>query len=372
MLKKISLYSLGFVAIVVAIFALGHRLIIPMMIPLNDLPKPTGEYGVGTQIVEWTDPTRNEWFTKTLGDKRRMVVQAWYPTKPSNAAPLPYIAKPDQWLPALSGVLGLPQFLFNHLRDIKTHSILNAPIHPMIEHTPLIIFSHGLRGMRFQNTAQFEALASRGYMVLSADHAYDASLTLFNDGTIANFRSGYEGKLSTKEFWDLRNPQLKTRVADIHFLIDTVTKKAATNDPLWALADLNRIGIFGHSYGGATSIVAASQDPRIIATIALDGWMVPVPPKVINQGLSSPMLYIGQESWSDPVNYQKLDKFLKNSSQQTSVFIAGTKHFDFSDTPLFSNLMQNAGLAGTIPAKELAVDLENRIVSFFNLHLKGQ
>lgn len=245
------------------------------------------------------------------------------------------------------------------------------PLHSQVKQTPLVVFSHGIWGMRFQNTAQFEALASRGYIVLAVDHAYDASLTLFNDGTIADFRSGYEGELIPEQFWVLRNPQVKTRVADIGFMIDTVAKKAASNDPLWVAADLENIGMFGHSYGGATSIVVANQDPRIDATIALDGWMVPVPLEVIDQGVSSPLLYIGRESWPDPLNYQKLDKLLNNSPQQASVLMPCTKHFDFSDAPLFSPFMQTAGIAGTIPANELAADLENRIVNFFDKHLKG-
>ena len=371
MLKKISLYSVGFITLLIITFALGHRAIIPLLIPLNDLPAPTGPYAVGTQIFEWQDESRDEWFTPEVGDKRRIVVQAWYPTEASNTKPLAYLANPDQWLPALSVVLQLPQFLFNHLRDIDTHSVLDASLHPDITQTPLIIFSHGIWGMRFQNTAQFEALASRGYIVLAVDHAYDASLTLFSDGTIADFRSGYEGELTPDEFWALRNPQLKTRVADINFMINTVTEKHHAGEVLWSVANLARIGMFGHSYGGATSVVAANQDPRIDATIALDGWMLPVPPEVIDQGVSTPLLYIGRSSWSNPLNYQKLDLLLNNSPQQTAILMPGTEHFDFSDAPLFSPFMQTVGLAGSIPAQQLAAELETRIVSFFDDHLKG-
>jgi dienelactone hydrolase len=369
--KKISLYSLGFAVLLVMTFALGHRSIIPMLVPLNDLPAPTGPYAVGTQMFEWKDSNRDEWFTEEQSDKRRIVVQTWYPTEASEAKPLPYLANPDEWLPALSIVLQLPQFLFNHLTYIDTHSVLNAPLHPEVTKTPLVVFSHGIWGMRFQNTAQFEALASRGYIVLAVDHAYDASLTIFNDGTIADFRSGYEGELSEDEFWALRNPQVKTRVADIDFMINTVAQKAAAQDPLWAAVDLQHIGMFGHSYGGATSIVAANQDPRIDATIVLDGWILPVPPEVIDQGVSSPILFIGRETWPDPLNYQKLDTLLSNSPNHESVLMPGTEHFDFSDAPLFSPFMQTVGLAGTIPAAQLAADLEKRIVGFFNTHLKA-
>jgi len=369
MIKKISLSILAFVILVIVVFALGHRVIMPKLIPLSDLPEPLGSYPIGTQIFEWTDNTRDEWFTDEINDKRRIAVQIWYPSEVSNETPLPYLPYPDRWLPALSDILELPQFLFNHLREIDTHSILNAKLNQDIKQAPLVIFSHGIYGFRFQNTAQFEALASRGYIVISADHAYDASLTFFNDGSIADFRSGYEGELTEEEFWALRNPQLSTRVADIRFMLDTIENKQSAGEAIWSAIDLDRIGIFGHSYGGATGIVAAGQDKRIDAVVALDGWILPILPAVIDKGLQKPFFYIGRESWPDPLNYQKLNTLLNNSSQQSTLYLPGTMHFDFSDTPLFSPVMQTVGAAGDIPADELTRLLEDNIVAFFDTHL---
>ncbi|MCS5592254.1 MAG: dienelactone hydrolase family protein [Gammaproteobacteria bacterium] len=369
MIKKISLSLLGIILLLIVVFALGHRFIVPKLIPLSDLPEPLGFYPIGTQIFEWTDPARNEWFTEQENDKRRIVVQIWYPSEPSNEAPLPYLPYPDRWLPALSDILELPQFLFNHLIEIDTHSTLNAKPNQDIKQAPLVIFSHGIYGFRFQNTAQFEALASRGYIVISADHAYDASLTFFEDGSIADFRSGYEGELTEEEFWALRNPQLSTRVADIRFMLDTIENKQNAGKTVWSVIDLERIGIFGHSYGGATGIVAAGEDKRIDAVVALDGWILPILPVVIEKGVQKPFFYIGRESWPDPLNYQKLNTLLHNSSQQSTLYLPGTMHFDFSDTPLFSPAMQAVGLAGAIPADELARLLENNIVTFFDTHL---
>ena len=241
-----------------------------------------------------------------------------------------------------------------------------------IEDAPLVLFSHGIWGMRFQNTAQFEALASRGYIVASVDHAYDASLTLFKDGTIADFRSGYEGELSEEEFWALRNPQLKTRVSDIRFMIDTIGIKKNKGEEVWSVVDMKHIGVFGHSYGGATSLIASIQDERIDAAIALDGWMIPVPLDIIDSGSDKPFYYIGRESWPDPLNYQQLNKFLDSSSSQSTLFLKGTEHFDYSDAPLFSPYMQTLGLSGEIPAHELAKKLEDEIVGFFDNHLNHE
>ena len=372
MIKKSVKLLVGVFIVLIIIAVLGHSVIIPKLIPLSDLPTPSGVYSVGTKIFEWTDESRDEWFTEDKDDKRRIVVQVWYPSEDTNSAPVPYLVSADKWLPALSGILEIPQFLFNHLRDIGTHSVLNAPVNKKVENTPLVLFSHGIWGMRFQNTAQFEALASRGYIVVSVDHAYDASLTLFKDGTIADFRSGYEGELSEEEFWALRNPQLQTRVSDIRFMIDTIGVKQLKGGELWSVVDMERIGVFGHSYGGATSLIASVQDERIDAAIALDGWMIPVPLDVIDRGSDKPFYYIGRESWADPLNYQQLNKFLKRSSNQSTLFLTGTEHFDFSDTPLFSPYMQTFGLSGVIPAEDLAKKLENEIVGFFDNHLNHE
>jgi len=372
MIKNLVKYLFGLFIVLIIIAVLGHSVIIPKLIPLSNLPTPSGIYSVGTKIFEWTDESRDEWFTEEINDKRRIVVQVWYPSEDTNSAPVPYLVSADKWLPALSGILELPQFLFDHLRNIGTHSFLNAPVNKQVENAPLVLFSHGIWGMRFQNTAQFEALASRGYIVASVDHAYDASLTLFKDGTIADFRSGYEGELSEEEFWALRNPQLRTRVSDIRFMIDTIGSKQNQGVEVWTIVDMENIGVFGHSYGGATSLIASIQDERIDAAIALDGWMIPVPLDVIDKGSNKPFYYIGRESWPDPLNYQQLNKFLERSSNQSTMFLSGTEHFDYSDAPLFSPYMQTFGLAGVIPAKELAQKLEDEIVGFFDNHLNHE
>ena len=372
MIKKSVKLLVGGLIVLTIIALLGHRVIIPKLIPLSDLPTPSGIYDVGTRIFEWTDDSRDEWFTQEKDDKRRIVVQVWYPSEDTNSAPVPYLVSADKWLPALSGILEIPQFLFNHLRNIGTHSVLDASVNKQIENAPLVLFSHGIWGMRFQNTAQFEALASRGYIVVSVDHAYDASLTLFKDGTIADFRSGYEGELSEEEFWALRNPQLQTRVSDISFMIDTIGEKKIQGAEIWSVVGMENIGVFGHSYGGATSLIASIQDERIDAAIALDGWMIPVPLDIIDSGSDKPFYYIGRESWPDPLNYQQLNKFLDSSSSQSTLFLTGTEHFDYSDAPLFSPYMQTLGLSGEIPANELAKKLEDEIVGFFDNHLNHE
>jgi predicted dienelactone hydrolase len=52
------------------------------------------------------------------------------------------------------------------------------------------VFSHGLTGTFTDYTFLFEDLASRGYVVASVDHTYDASAVDLGDGRIARSRFG--------------------------------------------------------------------------------------------------------------------------------------------------------------------------------------
>jgi len=362
--------------LLVTFTSFGCSSILRTTLPFNDLPAPEGPYAVGTQIETWQDASRPEDFTDDPSDLRRIVVQYWYPALQINApAPLPYITEADVKMPAFAKSMGLPKFLVNHIQDVQTNSLPNATLHPDARNLPLVVFSHGLGGIKTQNSIQAEELASWGYVVIAADHAFDAFLTLFEDGTTADYRSSGRGITTEEEFWAARGPQLATRTADVLFMLDVITTaqngaksalQIANPNPLWQRVDLSRIGVFGHSFGGATSIMALDSDPRIRAAVVLDGWMVPVPEAIIDRGASKPLLYLGQESWGEPLNYEKLSRFEANSSGPVTMeILAGTKHMDFSDSPHLSSFAKRVGFAGSVPAEQLRAKLNADILRFF-------
>ena len=157
----------------------GCGLVIPIIMPFNDLPAPTGKFNVGTQICEWEDQSREEWFTEKEGDYRRLVLQVWYPAQKSNKIKANYLDFPDKRVEPLSRRIELPEYFFKHIKNVKSNSIYDIPIYDKSKLYPLILFSHGLGGMRMQNTIQLEELASHGYIVIAMDHTYDANVTVF-------------------------------------------------------------------------------------------------------------------------------------------------------------------------------------------------
>jgi pimeloyl-ACP methyl ester carboxylesterase len=219
-----------------------------------------------------------------------------------------------------------------------------------------------------QNTIQCEELASRGYIVVAMDHAFDAHATFFKNNILADFRSGIEGQISEEEFWSIRTPQLNTRAADISFVIDQIsTLKESSSNSFFKAIRTDKVGIFGHSFGGATAIMASLLDSRIKACINLDGWIVPIPEKVIETGIDKPFLYIGQEAWNDTLNYIKLEKFIKNSNSSNRVLkLKGTKHYDFTDIPQIAPIASKIGITGSMNTLELKHLINKEVVDFFD------
>ena len=344
--------------------------IISNLVPFENLPIPSGYYKVGTRTYTWVDTERYEWFTDISEDYRKIVVQIWYPAISVSGMPVPYLDNWQRRIGPISEQIELPRMLIHSIKDIQSNSYLDAEIDNNDRPYPLIIFSHGLGGMRMQNTIQMEALASEGYIALAIDHAYDANITLFDDGGEADYRSGAEGELNAHEFWALRIPQINTRTEDVSFILNHIGNLQEEKGSFWQSIDLDRIGIMGHSFGGATSIVASSRDKRLDACINLDGWMVPVESSIIQSGMKIPFLYIGRPKWETELNYMKLDSLIfASTAPSEKLILPGTKHFDYSDTPQFSPMARKVGVAGKMSAEAIRDTLNTRIFHFFGTYL---
>src|SRR5262249_52488610 len=150
---------------------------------------------------------------------------------------------------------------------IKTHSFLNAPLSSSRKLYPVIFFSHGLMGLRGQNTVQMEELASRGYIVVALDHTYDAAFTILADDRLVTFQTMTGPASPDAEPVEWEN-DLEVREQDLLSLyscLEAYGKKMSDSskkeqrltiencpriNELVAHLDLGRCGILGHSLGG--------------------------------------------------------------------------------------------------------------------------
>jgi len=347
-----------------ALFAIS----LPVAVPVIDLPEPTGPYPIGTQIYHWIDSSRAEWFTpENDQDVRELVVQVWYPAEKVSGKPMPYLDNLNLRTKALGGAGGVPGFLASHIDLVKTHSFLNSTV-VSGKQFPLLIISHGITSFRQIHTALIEALTSNGYIVAAPDHTYDCNLTVFPDGHTADYRSEITGHPDSVR---IRRQQLNTRVADVRFILNQMLAIEEINK----IIDFEKVGVLGHSYGGATAIQTAYEDDRFKAALCLDGWMNPVPDHIYEKGIQQPFLYLGRPRWNNsdyPTSPLKLVQFLQNvKSEKFNYILKGSRHLDFSDLPLFSPLSEFFLDTGTISSKK-AVSITNEVVLlFFDRYLKN-
>ena len=340
-----------------------------LILDFQDLPKPIGKYIIGTDVFDWEDKYRDEWFTPNKIDSRKISVQIWYPAIEKSDSLYPYLDHPELRIEAIANQINQSKNLVKPVTNVKGNSYYKAK--PISKKFPLILFSHGFGGYKTQNMIAIEALVSRGYIVISADHTHDANITIFKNGNIVDHNFDILNNVPKEKFWDIRIPQINTRAADISFMIDKL--QLMKNHPIYNSIDFNNIGVFGMSTGGATSVQASWNDTRISACLNLDGWFVPIVDDIINTGIKIPFCYIGQNEWEGiPLNYEKLDKFYKNCTSDSYLLkINKTKHFDYSDSPHFSKIGRMMVSGKNVDSK-FAERIGISVVGFFDEYLKGE
>ncbi|MGW6690817.1 alpha/beta hydrolase family protein [Streptomyces sp. NPDC054961] len=308
--------------------------------PVPVFPEPTGRFAVGTRVVQWTDADRPETATPEPDDRRTVVVQLWYPARkgPAGARRAPYLGRTEQEARIVSSALadyaGFPGFLIDGPARARTHAVVDAPTAPDGARFPVVLFSPGLGGVRTQNTAWAEELASNGYVVAALDHPYDSAAVVLNDGRTINTEIASTGD----DDEDDRRAADTTRVraADLGFVLTQLGRldRGEIDGPLTGRLDTGRAAVTGHSLGGGAALQAARQDHRFAAVIDLDGYPrdpdllpFPQPALALTQAIS-------QET--DPRYIPRLTEVLELSTATSyRLTIPGAAHLTFMDAPLY-------------------------------------
>ena len=107
--------------------------------------------------------------------------------------------------------------------------------------------------------------------------------------------------------------------------------------------------------------------------MVLDGWISPIPDKVISEGIHVPFLFMGRPSWDDSDysgNYERLADLIAHSSNQTYYLrIDRTLHLDYTDIPLMSPLVKHVMDVGDLnPSTTLSL-INDLVLGFLEVHL---
>lgn len=372
---------------VLGTIGLAVLLVLPIVLPVPELPTPTGPFAVGTTTFELVDPERPDPYPVPDPDAeeapaeqpahppRRIMVQVWYPADvPDDARPVPWNPDWDVVGPAMSRRLGFPWFFLDHVADLPSHSYADAPI--LSGRLPVVVYSHGWTGFRSVALDQMESLASHGYVVIAPDHTYGAIATRFPDGEVVPLDPDAlpdEDSVGADAFAEARELLIETFAGDLALVLDEL--ESGVGGPFGTIADhvdLDHVGFLGHSMGGGAVIRFCLEDERCDAVVGFDPVVEGIPDRLVAMELQVPSMFWRSDSWRGTENDRRL-RGLAERSPSTSYWAAllGSEHFDFVLTPVFSPYADRFGLKGPIPGDRVVRILDDYLVGFYDLELLG-
>ncbi|MET8544320.1 hypothetical protein ABZW03_27310 [Kitasatospora sp. NPDC004799] len=308
--------------------------------PVPEFPEPSGDFAVGTRVLQWTDPGRPETFTADPDDRRTVVVQLWYPApkSPAGTPRAPYLGRTEQEArtvaDALAHGVGLPGFLLDGVARARGRSVVDAPVDGAAGRLPVVLFSPGSGGVRTQNTAWAEELAGHGYLVAALDHPYDCAAVVLADGRTVRSATASSGDRDQDD--ELAAGWTAVRAADLRFVLTRLDAldRGESADPLNGRLDTARAAVTGHSMGGAAALQAARQDRRFGAVVDLDGY----PHGPASPALTRPVLALTQALTpaTDPRYPPRLTEALAaGTAPGYRLTVPGAAHLTFTDAPLY-------------------------------------
>jgi dienelactone hydrolase len=334
------------------------------------LPAPTGPYAVGRMEYDWTDQARTDALAPQAGARRELVVWAWYPaTQVSGARVAAYL--PQAWARLSDQQHGrIGQLLFQSNDSIQTHSVENARLATAATRFPVLIFEPGLGNLPTQYTTLLEDLASHGYIIFAIAPTYSADVVVFPNGRVAEASAA--GKPG-----DTPNEQAYTRLVtvwaqDVVFVMNQLERLNTISGTMWSQhLDLTRLGIFGHSFGGATAAQVCLMDVRCKAGIDLDGSLFG---PVVQTGLRKPFLVIQSEpcSTSDCRTFQsEIQAILRTvpNHEGYHLTIKGVQHYNFSDSAVYFSPERALGVLGSIDGARGLQITRAYVRAFFDRYL---
>src|ERR1700730_14141654 len=324
-----------------------------------DLPQPNGCYPVGTKTIVLRDPHRS----------RDLLVTMWYPGVEGASALAPYMDK--RTADALAEEWKLPP---DFQRLVRTHA-RTLPAIAQGGPFPVVLLEHGSNVVPAIYTILAEGLASRGFIVVATNHPPDSLIAAFPDGSELRFTPYWPAKADRRAQGVAIGKFVEdVLLADVRFVLDQLQEMNLRNDFWRGRLELSKVGIVGHSMGGATAGLATQEEPRIVAGVNLDGSTFPgMNADVRPIALHKPFLFLATpEHAADPA--VQVREYVGSASNSYYVVVHGADHMSFTDKRVivsrFSRKSQSDNMA--FERALLRIELTRSLVEeFLGKYLKG-
>ena len=354
-----------------------YILLLPLIVFLGCLSKKTEENQnskIGTKSFKWKDSERVDSY---YGGNRLLNVQIWYPAifdeQIKQYANSQYYYEIDN---AYKSLENWTDEDYQFVSKIPTKSFINCPISEKQSKYPVLLLSPSLGGNISMYTYYAEKLAKCGFVVVGINHLYESEYVIDNNMNIIPVDLAFHDSLKTldipeqitaEKYREVKGIRQKVLGEDLVYCISKLEE--INTDEFEGRLDLEKIGAFGHSIGGAASIYASLLDKRIKAVLNIDGTP---PTAALESGITVPFMFI--EDLTDYENHEGYKKMHQrraefceiNSSESFRILIGGTNHNSFLDI--------NYHTASNESEKEKALDVLNQttdyMLQFFNHYLK--
>lgn len=283
-------------------------------------PTKLGPFPVGVTTVVLVDHSRQD---DATNGPRTIPTEIWYPAT-DDAKDLPKNKLSDflfsGQVPSL--LLAVKTGFKVKIEDIdaryKNIAVRDARVRE--GKFPLVVFSHGNGGMRFQSTFWCDYIASHGYIVASCDHTGNSAATVVNNKiVIHNSKS--------------REKHAADRPKDVSYVIDIMLRYNKGEDSRFAgKIDPKQIAVAGHSFGGYTAGAVINSDKRVKAIVP----MTPVFGPGVNENVPMLLFQAAEDATIGNEGNTRAKKYFDEAkSDKYFVLIKDAGHFSFSDMGQF-------------------------------------
>lgn len=359
------------------------------------LPRPTGPWAVGTVVASLT-------ITPVLSGGERLVrpinIQLWYPARRTARTTRATYVEPallDSMVAA--GYLDTPVARIRGWANVRLDAWLAArpaPA-PRSQGWPVLVLLPGMGVARAQYSALSQELASHGYAVLLLDNPY-AGFALAPDGRLLqaggdSLRARMSAASTTFNLDSAFALRVRLSAGDADSVVLFAARRAATSAARdWPKLDTTRVGILGHSLGGAAALEACRASSLFRACADMDGA---AGADAASRGVTKPFLVLlsepapARQPPADSAEANRRRRFAQVGRERDSTWAAirdihsdvpsfvlklvGTAHFSFSDAP-FTMPEQLVGVGVSLTPVQQFDRMRRPLLAFFDHFIRGE
>ncbi|KAI1454153.1 Alpha/Beta hydrolase protein [Annulohypoxylon moriforme] len=335
------------------------------------IPVLTGSFEVGTTVLEVIDYTRQDPWVPTP-QPRDLVISLFYPTNGSSSSKSPSMREHE-----CSTVVQFPPIVAKYLENY--FAVPNGSLHNIITRVCLdapLTYLPGLGSSRLLYSDILAEISSYGWIVVSVDHPYETRIVEYPDGRVV-----YGLPLNISNSTTAENVDIRT--ADLISVLNALSNSTVINKipdfsrhgPLTPKFNIDRVGVFGHSLGGATALSVTAYDTRFAVGANLDGsyWG-----SEKQRGTAAPFMTLAAEDHNRTNDQTWADTWPNLRGFKREFSVRGAKHNDFTDIPLILQLWaygippNSGGNLGTINGTRSMAIQTAYLTSLFRRFLKGE